>query len=105
MSDRDSCVRALAREFGLRARVDADHVENFAWDYGRLVHRSPAVVVSVRDVDELQTALRIGAEFGMPICTRGSGHSQSGQCLADGALVLDMKALNRVQIDADSDSA
>lgn len=104
-SDRDTRVRALKRALGDRARVDADQLEAYAWDYGKLVHRPPAAVVTVHDVGELLEALRIGSELGMPICTRGSGHSQSGQCLADGALVLDMKGLNRVQIDTERGSA
>jgi FAD/FMN-containing dehydrogenase len=69
MSERDNCVRALERELGDRVRLDAEHLENYAWDYGRLVHRPPAVVVAARELEELLAALRIGADFGMPICT------------------------------------
>lgn len=103
-SQRDACTRALVRELAERVSVDTEQLERCAWDYGRLVRRTPAAVVSVQDAAELQAALRIGAEFAMPIVTRGSGHSQSGQCLADGALVIDMKALNSVDLDADSGS-
>jgi FAD/FMN-containing dehydrogenase len=70
-----------------------------------LIRRAPAVVVTVCTQAELVSALRIAAEFDLPIATRGSGHSQSGQCLCDGALVLDMKGLNGVELDADRGSA
>jgi hypothetical protein len=70
-----------------------------------MVHRTPAIVASVQSAEELVSVLRIGAEHAMPICTRGSGHSMSGQCLADDALVIEMKGLNSVQIDAERGSA
>jgi FAD/FMN-containing dehydrogenase len=100
-SQQDACARALERELGDRAQRIPDDLERYAWDFGRIIRRVPAVVVSVHSPEELVTALRIGAEFRMPIATRGSAHSQSGQCLSSGALVVDMKALNDVQIDSE----
>jgi cytokinin dehydrogenase len=101
-SPQEACARALEREFGSRARRDAEHLEKHAWDFGKLVRRTPAIVVAVQAAEELLAVLKIAAEFGMPISTRGSGHSQSGQCLSDGAVVLDMKAMHDVQIDVES---
>lgn len=106
MSSRDACVRELVRELGdACVRVDAQSLERCAWDYGRMVRRAPALVVAVRSVPELLAALRIGASHGSPIVTRGSGHSMSGQGLAEGALALDMRSLCDVQIDAERGSA
>lgn len=70
-----------------------------------MICRTPAVVVTVQSAAELVAVLRIGAEHAMPICTRGSGHSMSGQCLADGALVIDMKGWSSVQVEAERGSA
>jgi len=89
------------RELGDQVHLDAESLHRCAWDYGRMVQRTPAVVVSVRSSEELQAALRIGSEHALPIVTRGSGHCMSGQGLAEGALVIDMKGLCGVQIDAE----
>lgn len=101
-SQQDACARTLEREFGGRARRDLDHLERYSWDFGRLIHRAPAIVLTVSSTEELVTAVKIAAGFGMPISTRGSAHSQSGQCLSRGAVVLDMKALNEVKIDPEN---
>ena len=97
----DACARALMRELGDQVRLDPESLQRCAWDYGRMVQRTPAVVASVRSREELQAALRIGREHALPIVTRGSGHCMSGQGLAEGALVIDMKGLCDVQIDAE----
>jgi cytokinin dehydrogenase len=36
----------------------------------------------------------------VPVSVRGSGHSQSGQCLSEGSIVLDMRGLSGVRIDS-----
>lgn len=100
-SVRDACVRALERELGDRVNVDADHLERCAWDFGRMVYRRPAIVAAVGSVEELSASLRIAAELGMPVATRGSGHSQSGQCLSQDGLVLDLRGLNTVALEPD----
>ena len=80
----DACARVLERAFGSQACRDPDHIESYSWDFGKLIQRTPAIVLTVHDTEQLVTALKVGAEFEMPISTRGSGHSQSGQCLSEG---------------------
>lgn len=43
--------------------------------------------------------LEVAREHGVPVAVRGSGHSQSGQCLVEDGIVLDMRSMSAVKID------
>jgi FAD/FMN-containing dehydrogenase len=92
---------ALLERFGERVTRDRGRLETCAWDFGGVVRRAPSIVAEPASVDETLAALRIAGENGMPIAVRGSGHSQSGQCLTEGSLVLETRRMNGVRVDPD----
>ena len=89
----------LSRTLGARATREPARLEAFAWDFGGLVRRAPAIVVEPASADEVLFTLRVARDHGFPISTRGSGHSQSGQCLSEGAIAIEMRRLGAVQVD------
>ena len=66
-------------------------------DFGRMIRRIPGAVATPRSADELSAIVRRAAANEIPLVVRGAGHSQGGQSLSDGGLVLDMARLSRVQ--------
>jgi cytokinin dehydrogenase len=94
-------ARASRAAVELRKHVEGDVLEQpdavapFARDFGGLQQRIPALVLRPRSEVDVVTALRIAAEHGLSVATRGAGHSQFGQGLGEG-LVLDMTRLDRV---------
>jgi FAD/FMN-containing dehydrogenase len=65
------------------------------------VDRSPAVVAYATDADDVSAAIRAARATGTPFTVRGGGHSVSGRSVRDGALCLDLRALNSVEVDTD----
>ncbi|CAO2206947.1 unnamed protein product [Urochloa humidicola] len=65
-----------------------------ATDFGGLVSAMPAAVVRPSTADDVASAIRAAARTaGLTVAARGNGHSVAGQAMADGGLVLDMRAL------------
>jgi cytokinin dehydrogenase len=65
-----------------------------ATDFGGLVSAMPAAVVRPATADDVASAIRAAARTaGLTVAARGNGHSVAGQAMAEGGLVLDMRAL------------
>ncbi|MEC3956433.1 FAD-linked oxidase C-terminal domain-containing protein [Nocardia sp. CDC153] len=66
---------------------------------------TPLGVAFPKHAEDVAAAVRVAAEFGVPIVARGAGTSLAGQTVGPG-LVLDMsRHLNRIVIDAESRTA
>jgi FAD/FMN-containing dehydrogenase len=64
--------------------------------------RIPAAVARVRTADEVAAALAVARETGLPLAVRSGGHHQARHGLVDGGLVLDLRLMDTVDIDAES---
>src|SRR5512143_1791672 len=62
------------------------------------INRHPACVVKCTSVDDVKAAIAAGRENKLTIAVRSGGHSFSGQSVADDALVIDLRAMNKVTI-------
>ena len=78
-------------------RVDPEARTAFASDFGRIITRMPRAVATPQSVGEAATLVRRASRDGVPLAIRGGGHSQGGQTLTDGGVVLDTSGLNRIQ--------
>ena len=79
------------------AAGDQEIREARAYDFGRLLRRVPEAVAAPKSVEEVSSIVRRAARDEVRLAIRGGGHSQGGQCLVDGGLVLDTIHLHRVQ--------
>jgi FAD/FMN-containing dehydrogenase len=61
--------------------------------------RRPALVARCRDAEDVSVALRHAAGEGLRVSVRGGGHNVAGTAVADGALLVDLAPLNRVEVD------
>jgi len=66
------------------------------------IDRHPAAVVYANDADDVGAAIRAARSAGLPFTVRGGGHSVSGRSVRDGALCIDLRALNGVEVDPES---
>ncbi|MFI9252081.1 FAD-binding protein [Streptomyces sp. NPDC053069] len=67
-----------------------------AQDFGHIVRTTPLGVLRPQSAAEIQDLLECAGPRGIPVSVRGGGHSLYGQGQADGGIVLDLRAMNRV---------
>ena len=63
------------------------------------IDRRPAAVAHATDTDDVAAAIRAANAAGVPFTIRAGGHSVSGRSVADGALCIDLRGLNGVEVD------
>ena len=63
------------------------------------VDRRPAAVAYACDADDVAAAIRGARAAGLQFTIRAGGHSVSGRSVRDGALCIDIRALNAVRVD------
>ena len=67
--------------------------------------RRPAVIVRVADASDVARVVTLARETGAALAVRGGGHSRAGHGTSEGGIVLDLSAMNAVDIDADGRAA
>src|SRR5215831_9527282 len=71
-------------------------LEEASQDFGGIVSKKPAVVVRPRCSEDVIEVVRFADVHRLPLGLRGGGHSQSGQCLNQDGLIMDMRSLSRI---------
>jgi len=91
----------LRAQFGERAIApgDAAYDEARALFYGGF-DRRPAVIIRAADATDVASVIGIARETGLELAVRGGGHSNAGHSTTDGGIVLDVRELKDLQIDA-----
>jgi FAD/FMN-containing dehydrogenase len=72
--------------------------------FGGIDHQ-PAAIVRVTDANDIAAAIRISRRHGLPLSVRSGGHSATGASVAEGGIVVDVRDLTAIDIDADDLSA
>ncbi len=98
-----SALASALRTHGFVGRVvEPEHPDyddcRFGWNGA--IDRTPAAVAYATDADDVAAAVRAATEKGFPFTVRSGSHSVSGRSVRDGALCLDLRALNAVDVDA-----
>ena len=86
------------------ASDDSDYDQARTVFYGG-IDRRPAVIIRVKDADEVARVLALARETGLPLAIRSGGHSVAGYCVADGGIVLDLSEMRDLQIDVEGRTA
>lgn len=63
------------------------------------VDRRPKYVVRCAGSADVQAAVRVARELGLPLGVRGGGHSAAGWAVPDGGLMIDLSRMRGVNVD------
>ncbi len=81
---------------------DAPGYEDLRRSFNAMLDHRPAVIAAVESVDDVVRALAFGRENELPIGVRGGGHSVAGHGIVPDGLVIDLRRMNRVDVDPDA---
>jgi FAD/FMN-containing dehydrogenase len=85
----------------LLRRGDAAYEEarrDAIWN-GRTTRREPAAIVRARTAEDVQAAVRLAAREGLQVGIRSGGHSFVANGLRQGALLVDLSAMDAIEVD------
>ncbi|ASD22297.1 FAD-linked oxidoreductase [Cryobacterium sp. LW097] len=93
----------------LRTDVEADLIVDTDPGYddarrvwnGMIDHR-PLLIVRARATGDIAPTLALAARHRLPLAVRGGGHNVAGNGTVDAGIVLDLAALNTVEVDPDA---
>src|SRR5579864_3378332 len=69
--------------------------------YNAMFDKRPALIARCADVDDVVAAVRFGREKGLDTAIRCGGHNGAGLGSVDDGLVIDLRGLNDIRVDAD----
>jgi hypothetical protein len=95
-----AAVRELAESLDGQLLISGD----FGYDGARRIwngmhERYPAVIVRARSASDVVNAVNFARERRLLLAVKGGGHSWPGRSVADGALMIDLSAINSVTVD------
>ncbi len=65
-------------------------------NFGHIHHWMPRFVVEPRTAEDVVAVVRFAREHGLPLSTRGAGHSQSQLAISQGGILLAMQSLSQI---------
>lgn len=99
--DHDNTLRELRAHFEGRLITPDDESYDAARAvfYGNVDQR-PAAIVCPRNATDVSRAVRIAREADLELAIRGGGHSLAGHGVCEGGIVIDLKDMRGMEIDA-----
>ncbi|GAC1472612.1 MAG: FAD-binding oxidoreductase [Chloroflexota bacterium] len=67
--------------------------------FNAMIDRCPACIVTCSTEADVVAAVKRARDAGLPISVRGGGHSVAGHCIGEGALVVDLVNMRRIEVD------
>jgi FAD/FMN-containing dehydrogenase len=69
------------------------------------IDRHPAVIIKAADANDVARVVSLARETGLKLAVRSGGHSTAGHSVCEGGIVLDLSAMNALDIDVDHHTA
>ncbi|MBI5035505.1 MAG: FAD-binding oxidoreductase [Chloroflexi bacterium] len=69
------------------------------------IDRRPAVIVKVANTEDVTRVIALARETGLELAIRSGGHSSAGHSVSDGGIVLDLRDMRGLEIDANQRTA
>ena len=97
----DTAVRELKDGFQGRVILPRDEGYDGARTlFNAMIDKRPAVIAQCAGEDDVAAAVRFGRETGVPTAVRAGGHSVAGMSTVDDGLVVDVRNMKAVEVDA-----
>jgi cytokinin dehydrogenase len=90
-------IEELEKVLPGRVHTDGALLQEKSGDFGRMIRRIPGAVVRPGSADDVVEVVRFARARRIPVATRGEAHTQSGQALTDGGILLDLTSLSRIE--------
>ncbi len=78
---------------------EAPEYESARLVFNRAFDRRPALIVRCAGAPDIARVLDFAQNQNLPLAVRGGGHNRAGFSVCDGGVVLDVSAMNRVEVD------
>jgi FAD/FMN-containing dehydrogenase len=96
-----SVIQDLGKEIQGQVLSDQETLTAKSGDFGRMIFRTPRLVVRPANAEDVSRVLKYAARSGLHVSTRGEAHTQTGQSLVQDGILLDMTSLQSpLEIDA-----
>ncbi|MEX8192925.1 FAD-binding oxidoreductase [Comamonas guangdongensis] len=93
----EALVQALATRFGSQCSTALAVREQHGRDEGAIAAPPPSAVVFAESTQDVQDAVRLCAQHGVPVIAYGAGSSLEGHLLAvEGGISIDVSRMNRI---------
>jgi FAD/FMN-containing dehydrogenase len=69
------------------------------------IDRRPAVIVRAAEPADVVRVISLARQTGLPLAVRSGGHSGAGHGVCEGGIVLDLRDLRRIEVDATARTA
>ncbi|MDQ3935878.1 MAG: FAD-binding oxidoreductase [Actinomycetota bacterium] len=103
-----SAIAEALRAHGFVGRVvepaDPDY-DSARAGWNGAIDRRPAAIAHATDAEDVAAAIRAARSAGVAFTIRSGGHSVAGRSVRDGALCIDLRALNGVDVDPEREVA
>jgi cytokinin dehydrogenase len=94
--DSERLTAALMRRISGKVCLDHESLAAASWDFGRVAECRPSIVVWPVNTDDVVAIVQIAREARTTLAIRGAGHSQGGQALSRGGIVIHTEQLCRI---------
>jgi hypothetical protein len=101
---------AAIERFASAVKGETITPEHSSYDEARrvwngMIDRHPALVVRCTSAEDVAAAVNFGRDNDLVISVRGGAHSTPGYSTCDGGIVIDLQAMNGVQVDPEAKTA
>jgi FAD/FMN-containing dehydrogenase len=96
-----AAIRKLAAAItGNVITPDAPAYESSRLIFNRAFDKRPALIVRCAGAADIAHALQFAQRQALPVAVRGGGHNRAGLSICDGGVVIDLSAMNRVEVNS-----